>query len=113
MTLIAKGSPVTVQLDNGQSIQEHAIPAEGILRPAWFRRWGREASARSRSRRATSSARRGSKTSWASVRGCGDWTARAVGERDHTGHLPIVDDQSVVHSHGSAPRAPVRASRRR
>ena len=34
MTLIAKGSPVTVQLDNGQSIQEHAIPAEGILRPS-------------------------------------------------------------------------------
>ena len=34
VTLIAKGSPVTVQLDNGQSVQEHAIPAEGILRPS-------------------------------------------------------------------------------
>jgi hypothetical protein len=34
LTLIAKGSPVTVQLDNGQSVQEHAIPAEGILRPS-------------------------------------------------------------------------------
>jgi len=34
LTLIAKGAPVTVRLDNGQSIQEHAIPAEGILRPS-------------------------------------------------------------------------------
>ena len=34
LTLIAKGAPVTVRLDNGASIQEHAIPAEGILRPS-------------------------------------------------------------------------------
>ncbi len=34
LTLIAKGTPLTVRLDNGQSIQEHAIPAEGILRPS-------------------------------------------------------------------------------
>ena len=34
LTLVAKGAPVTVRLDNGQSIQEHAIPAEGILRPS-------------------------------------------------------------------------------
>jgi hypothetical protein len=34
LTLIAKGAPVTVRLDNGESIQEHASPAEGILRPS-------------------------------------------------------------------------------
>ena len=34
LTLVAKGAPLTVRLDNGQSIQEHAIPAEGILRPS-------------------------------------------------------------------------------
>jgi hypothetical protein len=34
LTLVAKGAPLTVRLDNGQSIQEPAIPAEGILRPS-------------------------------------------------------------------------------
>jgi hypothetical protein len=34
LTLVAKGAPLTVRLDNGQSVQEHAIPAEGILRPS-------------------------------------------------------------------------------
>ena len=34
LTLIAKGSPVTVRLDNGQSTQELAIPAEAIARPS-------------------------------------------------------------------------------
>ncbi|MEP7334440.1 MAG: glycosyltransferase family 39 protein [Actinomycetota bacterium] len=34
LTLIAKGSPVTVRLDSGQSPQEQTIPAEGIWRPS-------------------------------------------------------------------------------
>jgi hypothetical protein len=34
LTLIAKGSPVTVRLDNGQSTQEHELAAEEIWRPS-------------------------------------------------------------------------------
>ncbi len=63
LTLIAKGSPVTVRLDNGQSI---AGAGDGPPRRSGVRRFppsARRASARSRSRRAASSARRGSSTS--------------------------------------------------
>ena len=34
LTLIAKGSPVTVRLDNGQSVQERALAPEEIWRPS-------------------------------------------------------------------------------
>jgi hypothetical protein len=34
LTLIAKGSPVTVRLDNGQSTQEHTLAPEEIWRPS-------------------------------------------------------------------------------
>ena len=90
LTLIAKGSPVTVRLDNGQSPQERALAPEEIWRASVPAVGPEVLSARSRSRRAGSSARPAVRVRPGLLAAGTPRLDRAgeVGERDHARHRP-------------------------
>ena len=113
LTLIAKGSPVTVRLDNGHVTQERTLAPEEIWRAVRSRRRpGRRLHARDRAERDRRldavRVRPGLLAAGASRLD----RAGEVGEREHAGHVPVVDDEPAVDPATRARRAPARATGR-